>query len=228
MSEPDSFLAEVTEEVRRDRLVQYLRRNALWIGGVVVLAVGGAAVLEYRKFAARTAAEARGDAIRAALSAADPAAQAAGLEGIEMAGADGAAYLAMTRAAVAVDAEDAAQAVELLRGIAADGAVSVPLRDLARLKLVAAGAGEMPVAERLDILEQMMNPGHAMRGLALEQRALIHIVEGDGQAAATDLAAIAGDERAGYGVKQRAAQLMQAISLPGAGSAPAVPADQDG
>ena len=43
MSNSDSFIDEVTEEVRKDRLFQLFRRYG-WIAGVViVLIVGGAA-----------------------------------------------------------------------------------------------------------------------------------------------------------------------------------------
>ena len=45
MSNPDSFIEEVTEEVRRDRLFALFRKYG-WIGVVLVLAiVGGASVL---------------------------------------------------------------------------------------------------------------------------------------------------------------------------------------
>ena len=68
MSDTDSFIDEVTEEVRRDRLFLLLRRWG-WVGVLaVVLIVGGAAFNEVRK--ARIAGQAQdlGDAILAALS----------------------------------------------------------------------------------------------------------------------------------------------------------------
>jgi len=49
MSDTDSFIDEVTEEVRRDQLYGYLRKYG-WIAAVVILAiVCGAAWNEYRK-----------------------------------------------------------------------------------------------------------------------------------------------------------------------------------
>ena len=49
MSDSDSFIDEVTEEVRRDRLFGYFRRYG-WIAAVViVVVVGGAAWNEYQK-----------------------------------------------------------------------------------------------------------------------------------------------------------------------------------
>lgn len=49
MSDTDSFIDEVTEEVRRDRMYLLLRRWG-WVGvAAVALIVGGAAFNEYRK-----------------------------------------------------------------------------------------------------------------------------------------------------------------------------------
>ncbi len=66
MSDTDSFIDEVTEEVRRDRLFALMRRYG-WIAVLlVVLIVGAAAWNEYRKGQARASAEALGDALLSA------------------------------------------------------------------------------------------------------------------------------------------------------------------
>ena len=67
VSDTDSFIEEVSEEVRRDRLYKVLRKYA-WVGilaGVTI--VGGTAFLEFQKAQARTEAEAVGTAIINAL-----------------------------------------------------------------------------------------------------------------------------------------------------------------
>ena len=57
MSNPESFIEEVNEEVRRDRLYGLLRRYG-WIAVLaILLIVGGAAYSEYRKAQARAQAE---------------------------------------------------------------------------------------------------------------------------------------------------------------------------
>jgi hypothetical protein len=74
VSDTDSFINEVTEEVRREKLFGYLRRYG-WIGvACVLLLVGGAAFNEYRNAQARDAAQATGDALLGALSLNDPSA----------------------------------------------------------------------------------------------------------------------------------------------------------
>ncbi len=63
MSDTDSFIDEVNEEVRRDRFYGLLRRYG-WIAVVAVVAiVGGAAWNEYSKAQERAQAEALGDAM---------------------------------------------------------------------------------------------------------------------------------------------------------------------
>ena len=67
VSDTDSFIEEVSEEVRRDRLYKVLRKYA-WVGILaVVTIVGGTAYLEFQKAQARTEAEAVGTAIINAL-----------------------------------------------------------------------------------------------------------------------------------------------------------------
>ncbi len=213
MSESDSFLNEVTEEVRRDKLVGLLRRNALYIGAVVVIIVGTAAFLEYRKSSAEAAAQARGDALWAAIETDDPAERLAALAGVEVPGDTGSAFVSLQSAGAALVADQADQAIGFLQQAAASPTASSALRDVARLKLVSISAGHLPDQERLDILGQLAVEGHAMRGLALEQRALIQLQAGDVAAAGADLEALLADERTSSDVKQRASQLLQVLGI---------------
>ena len=54
VSDTDSFIEEVSEEVRRDRLYGFFRKYA-WVGILVVVTiVGGTAFLEFQKAKAKT------------------------------------------------------------------------------------------------------------------------------------------------------------------------------
>jgi len=67
MSDTNSFIDEVTEEVRRDRLFGYFRRYG-WIPAVIIVAlVGGTAYNEWSKAQLSQVAQARGDALLDAL-----------------------------------------------------------------------------------------------------------------------------------------------------------------
>ena len=212
MSEGDSFLQEVTEEVRRDQLVATLRKNAVWIALAVIVVVGGAALFEWQKSKARTEAQANGDALWASLQEEDPAARAATLAGLDL--SDEARPIAVLQASSAqVSSGDVDAAVAGLQGLAADPSISLALRDVARLKLAAISVEALSSSERLDLLERLTVEGHAMRSLALEQRALIHLQDGNLAAARDDLSAVADDPLAPQGARARADQLLTALGI---------------
>ena len=72
MSNNESFIDEVNEEVRRDQLFGYIRRYG-WIAVLAVLIlVGAAAWTEYNRSQERASAQANGDAIIDALSMDNP------------------------------------------------------------------------------------------------------------------------------------------------------------
>ena len=82
MSDTDSFIEEVTEEVRRDRLFALMRKWG-WVGILLVLLiVGGATWNEYRKAQRMNAAQALGDAVVTALQSNDAAGRAEALDQI--------------------------------------------------------------------------------------------------------------------------------------------------
>ena len=88
MSDTDSFIEEVSEEVRRERLYGYLKRYG-WIGVVLVLGlVGGAAYNEWRKAQAQSAAQAAGDTLIAALELEDNDERLAALQAIDTSGSE--------------------------------------------------------------------------------------------------------------------------------------------
>ncbi|MEM9641026.1 MAG: hypothetical protein AAGA19_05955 [Pseudomonadota bacterium] len=213
MSNTDSFLEEVSEEVRRDRMIQFLTKNALWIGLGVFVIIAGAVYFEWRSSSAQAAAEARGDALWQALETDDPAARLEALTAIEMPGDDGLSFLNMQRAAALLAADDREGASAILQQIASGGQGSATLRDIARLKLVSISADILPVQERLDILNALMVDGHALRGAALEQRALIRLAEGNMAGAAEDLRALLIDIRTSDVAKQRASQLLSVLGF---------------
>ena len=79
MSDTDSFIDEVTEEVRRDQLFALFRKYG-WIGVLaIVLIVGAASWKEWQKAQAEASAQAFGDAIVAAMGSNDSATRAKAL-----------------------------------------------------------------------------------------------------------------------------------------------------
>lgn len=208
MSETDSFIDEVTEEVRRDRLYAAFRKYG-WIGGLAIVAiVGGAAWSEWTKAQARAEAQAFGDAVLAAAQAEDP--QAA-LAALPAKGGAQAALAALMAGAQAAQAGDADAALVQYRRAAAGTDLPASLRDLARLKAVIIAGDTMPAAERDAELAALAQPGAPYRLMAVEQQALAQLAAGDREGAIATARMILADAEVTPGLQQRASELIVAL-----------------
>jgi hypothetical protein len=211
VSQSESFIEEVTEEVRRDRLFGLMRRYG-WIAILVVLAlVGGAAWNEWRKAQDAAAAQATGEALIAALSADDSAARVSALRQIEATsnGARIARDFLTVSELIETGATD--EALALLQAIASDGEVDQTYRQLAGFKALLLDAGEMSLADRRVGFEGIAQTSPMLRVAAEEQLALIEIEQGDIQAAISRLQTLQSDAEATAGLRQRASQLIVAL-----------------
>ena len=216
MSETDSFINEVTEEVRRDRLYGQLRRYG-WIAVVsVIVLVGGAAFNEYRKAQDRAAAEAAGDALLAALAENEEADRAAALAQVDL-GTAGAPVVAMMTAASQDAAGDTQAAAATLAALATNADVPQIYRDLASFKGALLDTGDETT--RRQSLEALAQPGAPFALLAQEQLALLDVAAGDTVAAGQRLRAIVEDAGATRGLRERAQRLMVSLDLAFTGAA---------
>ncbi|SLN45660.1 hypothetical protein TRL7639_02478 [Falsiruegeria litorea R37] len=211
MSDTDSFIDEVTEEVRRDRMYHLLRRYG-WIAAVVVVGVvGGAAFNEIRKSQATTNAQELGDNIIAALGVNDAASRATNLAAIEAASPGGQAVVDMLTAAAEANSDQVAAAVEGLNKVATNGELPEIYRHIASFKALTLQTETLPVADRRQQFSALAAPGAPLRLLAEEQLALIDVSEGDAQAAIDRLQSILQDSEATADLQQRASQLIVAL-----------------
>lgn len=227
MSQSESFIEEVTEEVRRDRLYGLLRRYG-WIGIVLVLVlVGGAAWNEWNKARAAAAAQAFGDALVAALDAGDGAARVAALEGVEVQTPGARVLRDFLTVAELIDSGDTAAARALLDAIAADGQADATYRQMAGFKSLLLQGNETEAEARRLGFEGIAQTSPMLRLPAEEQLALIEIEQGQTDAALTRLQRIQADAEVTPGLRQRASQLIVALggTLTPALTAPAAGAD---
>ncbi len=213
MSDTDSFIEEVSEEVRRDRLFGLMKRYG-WIAIVaVLLLVGGTAWDAWSKAQARAKAESAGDAILAALEADEPSARVAALQSVQdqdvTQGAK--AVVALLQAAEQGVDGDGAGAQAALEQIATDGSLPEIYRQIASFKAASRADGSLSVKDRQIRLEALSAPGMALRLLATEQLALIDIAAGDTDAALEKLQAMVVDAEVTAGLRQRATQLIIAL-----------------
>ncbi len=183
MAEGDSFLNEVTEEVRRDQMVRVLRKNAVWIGLGLTVLIGGTVINEYMKYSARVSAEAQGDAMIAALTDEDAAAGIASLTDSLEGSSQSEVLVRLQLAALQAQEGELEAAVETLDGVASSPDAPPLYVDLARLKIATISSGIRPANDRLAILSQLTVEGHPFRAVALEQTAMVHLEEDDTAAA---------------------------------------------
>ncbi len=211
MSDTDSFIDEVTEEVRRDRLFVMLKRYG-WIGGLaVVLIVGGAAFNEYNKSKELAASQKLGDEMIAALSSEDESARAAELSAISAETPGGAAVLAMLQAGALAEADKLDEAVARLQTVSLNAELPLVYRHIASFKALGLQQGSLSTADRRLQFEALAQPGAPLALLASEQMALLDIEDGDMDAAIDRLKAIVEDAGVTADLKERATQVIVAL-----------------
>ena len=208
MSNPESFIDEVTDEVRRDKLFTAFRKYG-WIGVVAVLGiVGGAAYSEWQKSQAQAQARAFGDALLAAIEAETPAARRDALSAVPAGGEDA----ALVQMLLASDpAEDKAATLAALDRVIADTTQPDLWRDMAGLRRVMVAGADMALADRRAALQPLAAAGRPFRVLAAEQLAYLLVEEGKTPEAIDALQALLQDQEAPGGLRSRAAQMIVAL-----------------
>lgn len=209
MANTDSFIDEVSEEVRRDRLYSLMRRWG-WVPILVVLGiVGGAAYNEWSKAQSQATSQAFGDALLGALDADDTEARLAALAAVDVPTAEAGIILALLSAGEAANDDDRAGAASMLRAAADAPGLEERYSHLALLK--AEMLDPAPLDEARLVLEAIAAPGAPYSALAEEQLALMEIRAGDLNAGLDRLRAIERSAAATAGLQQRAAQLIVSL-----------------
>jgi len=208
MSTQDSFVDEVTDAVRSDRLYAAFRKYG-WIGIVVVLlVVGGAGYNEWQKAQTAAWAERFGDALMAAAEKTDPVERSAALAAVPADG-DQTALLALLQATDPT--ADKAAALAALDALAADTARPQIYRDLAVIKRVAIAGKEQPLADRRTALATVDVAGRAMRVLAEEQLAYPLLEEGKKDESLAAMIALVQDQESPAGLRKRLSAAITAL-----------------
>ena len=167
----DSFIDEVTEDLRRDRLFLLMRRYG-WVALLAIVAlVAFAAWREWTGARELAGAQAFGDAVLAAEETPDATARAAALGEVAAPRPGQAALRDILAANSLTEAGDVAAAsarYDSASGISGDRV----MRDLARLKSVLAQGPQMDPAKRDATLAELSAPGAPFELIALEFKAI--------------------------------------------------------
>ncbi|MES2664975.1 MAG: hypothetical protein V4712_02680 [Pseudomonadota bacterium] len=208
MSNPENFIDEVTEEVRRDRLFAAFRKYG-WIGLVAVVAmVGGSAYNEWSKSRVSQRAQQFGDGVLTALDSASAAERRAGVSAVAASGGQ----LALQQLILASDpVEDKPGTLAALEAVAADATLPASYRDLATLRGVIVAGGDLPLDDRRTRLEGIAAAGRPYRALALEQLAYLLVEDGKPADAIAALTSLVQDQTATPSLRGRVSQMITAL-----------------
>lgn len=214
MSNTDSFVEEVTDELRNDRLFAAMRKYG-WIAALAVVGiVGGASWNEYSKAQAAKVAQAKGDALLSALTAEGFADSVAALVGLD----------AQSAASTLLLADVHAQNGDTAAAIAAYDTLATSLdelpvyRQLAQYKALMLRGADVSVDERRMGFEALALPGAPFRLLAEEQLGFLDVEVGTSDAALERFERIIADGEVSAALRRRASQAIVALggSLGGA------------
>jgi len=204
VSETDSFIQEVTEEVRKDRMFRLWKKYGPYGVTAVVAVVAVTAGLNWMKHREIQQARDTGGAFLAS--------DIASVEDQEVltGSVDGpAAVIARLRlAAATAGAGDVKAAAALYREVADEADLDSVYAELARLQAVRVGVAAMDPAAAVAELEPLIAEGAPYRVLALELRAMGRLNSGDTEAAHADRTAIIGDPQATGESSKRAVALL--------------------
>ena len=211
MSDTDSFLQEVSEELRRDKLYRNIRKYG-WIAILlVILIVGAATYREYLKSQAETEAELFGTSIIDALNEKNGADRISKLQKINAPGENASAIVAMLLSAESIGNETATLEMSNLRDATEGSSIDTHYRDLLNFKILLNSSEIMNLDERMKAFEALSKPGNPFRLLAEEQMALIELELGNTDSAIEKISQILLDAELTAGLRNRATQMMIAL-----------------
>ncbi|WP_018689444.1 tetratricopeptide repeat protein [Ahrensia kielensis] len=215
----DSFIREVEEELRSDRLKSFWDRFGTFIIGAAVLLVVATAATRFYDYYTSSKANESGDRFLVALNLAnDGKSEEAltALQGLEKDGFGQYPVLARMRAATVLANDGKVdEAVGMFDAVAADSSVPVAIRDIAKLRagyaLVDTAEYE-EVAKRVEVLSSTEN---TLRHAAREAMGLAAWRAEKFADAQTFFSDIINDEQSPSGVAQRARIMLELITASG-------------
>ena len=211
MSNNESFIQEVSEEVRRDRLYRILKKWG-WIGiAVIVALVGGASFNEWNKDSKMNSARNLGDRVLSGVSNKDPIE----LKEIETSNISQDIFIKNLLSAILLSDNKLDASKKALEEIRDLPSITKTYRELNAFKLglLLLKEDNLTSDERFGVFEEFVEPGSPFRLLAKEQQALLLIEQGKLELAIIALSEISVDSETTASLKRRVTQLR--ISLGG-------------
>jgi hypothetical protein len=220
----DTFVREVDENLRRDRMRELGQKYAGWIIAAVVLllAASGGFIYWQNHRAGQSQKQVEQlsqtfDEIGAGRMSSAPQ-QLDALSGSGSKAVRASAMLA--RAALALQQNDPKLAIAKYREVAADDGLPKPYRDAALIRQTALEFDSLKPAEVIARMEPLAKPGNPWFGSAGELTAMALIKQGKGPEAGRLFAAIARDKQVPETMRARAVQIAGTLGVDASGALP--------
>ncbi len=209
MSDGDSFIHEVSEEVRRDRMFRLWKRYGPFAIGGVIAVVAVTAALQWREHSREQAARDAGAQLIAAARASNASARAdAFLASADAVDAGPALVARLGAAAALAESGASGEAAELYRAIADDAAAPLPLAQFAAFRAAVLAAPRAGAQATIEALTPLTGEYGAFRLLALEARGAARLQIADLDGARADFETILAAPAATEATRERAAALL--------------------
>ena len=205
MSNNESFMQEVSEEVRKDRFYRILKKWG-WVGiALIVALVGGASFNEWNKESKINSARNLGDRVLAAIESKD----VIDLKEIEIKNVTQDIFIKNLMSAILFSDDKLDASKKALEEIGGIPGITKTYKDLNAFKLglLLLKSGNLTGEERFGVFEALVEPGSPFRSLAKEQQALILIEQGKIELAIKTLVEITDDSETTDTLRRRVTQL---------------------
>lgn len=213
----ETFRREVDENLRRDRMSDFVRKNGKWliVAIVLFLAASGGAIWwqHYRQQRSERQAEQLSETFHNIGNGnlADAPRQ---LDQLSKNGSVALRASALfTSAGLAIQQNDLKLAIAKYRELAADNSLPQPYRDIASIRQTALEFDQIPPQDVIARLEPLAKPGKPWFGSAGEMTALALIKQGKKDQAGQLFGAIAKDKNVPDGIRGRAVQIAGSLGI---------------
>jgi hypothetical protein len=223
----ETFLREVDENLRRDRLQDFGKKYGIWLIAAVVLflAATGGWIYWQQKQVQKSGEQVEQLAqIYRNFGAGDLTSGSRKLDELGKSGSEGVRTSALfASAALAIEQNNLKLATDKFREIAADDGLPKPYRDLALIRQTALEFDRLKPEEVISRLEPLAKPGQPWFGSAGEMTATALIKQGKKEEAGRLYASIAKDSTVPEAIRERSVQIASSLGVD-ASSAIAAPA----
>lgn len=227
----EAFLREVDDDLRRDRMEQFMKRYGAWLVVAVILFLVAVAGYLYWQKKQQQKASAQSEELMAIyndIGAGKTDAAKKKLQPLENASSDLVRSLALlTEAAIALDANDRDTALAKYKTVSADNDLPDPYRDLALVRATSLEFDKLKPEEVISRMEPLTKPGNPWFGSAGELTAMAYIKQGHNDQAGRLFAAIAADKQVPETMRNRAVQIAGTLGVDASAEQPAQPGSNE-